>query len=83
MELLVGKVTHYYDKIGVAIVHVENQPLKLGDTLKFQGHDQEFIQAIVSMQVEHQQVKEVSPGTVVGIKVDKTVKVNDRVMLVG
>lgn len=82
MNLLVGKVTHYYDKIGVAIIRVENQPLHLGDTVKFSGHDQEFTQKIVSMQVEHKQIQQAKPSMVVGIKTDEKVKTSDCVYLV-
>ena len=83
MDVMVGKVTHFYDKIGVAIVAVDNQTLKIGDTVKFSGHDQEFTQKVDSMQLEHQQITEARPGMVVGIKTDKKVKESDQVFLAG
>ena len=83
MDLLIGKVTHYYDKIGVAIVTVENQALKLGDTVKFSGHDQEFTQKVNSLQIQYEKIAEAKPGMVVGLKTDKPVKENDRVFLTG
>ncbi len=83
MDILVGKVTHYYDKIGVAIVSVENQTIKVGDTLKFSGHDQEFNQKVESIQMEHEKLDEAKPGQVVGIKTDKRVREKDQVFLVG
>lgn len=82
MDLLVGRVTHYYDKIGVAIIEVLNQQLKSGDTVKFSGHDQEFTQKIESMQIEHKQIPEAKPGMIVGLKTEKAVKENDQVYLV-
>lgn len=81
MDILVGKVTHYYDKIGVAIVKIVNQPLKLGNTVKFSGHDQEFTQKLTSIQLEHEQIDEAKPEMAVGIKTEKQVKENDQVFL--
>lgn len=83
MDVLVGKVTHYYDKLGVAIVAVENQSLKIGDMVKFSGHDQEFSQKLESMQVEHQTINEAKPGMIIGVKTDQKVKEKDQVYLVG
>lgn len=82
MDILVGKVNHYYDKLGVAIITIENQPLKLGDTVKLSGHDQEYSQKLTSMQLEHLQIDEAKPGMVVGIKTEKRVKENDQVFLI-
>lgn len=81
MDIQIGKVTHYYDKIGVAVVEVKNQPLKVGDTVKFTGHDQEFTQTIVSLQIEHEKVKQVPAGETAGLKVDKPVKEGDELYL--
>lgn len=80
-ETLVGKVVHYYDKIGVAVIKVLKH-LKVGQEIKISGHDQEFVQTISSLQIEHQSVEEVEKGQVVGMKVEKPVKENDEVFLV-
>ena len=69
----VGTVTHYYGKIGVAIVEL-SAPLKVGDRVKFQGHGAEFEQPVASLQVEHAEVPEASAGQQVGLKVDQPVK---------
>lgn len=82
MDIQIGKVTHYYDKIGVAIVEVKNQPLKVGDHVRISGHDNEFAQEISSLQIEHQRVSEVGPGDTAGVKVDKPVKAGDTLYLV-
>lgn len=83
MDIQIGKVTHYYDKIGVAVIEVTNQPLKVGDTVKVSGHDNEFTQKISSLQVEHDQVSEVGVGESCGMKVDEPVKAGDVLYLVG
>lgn len=74
----VGKITHYYDKIGVAIIKVEKS-IKVGDKIKISGHDQEFTQDIDSLQLEHTPVKSAKKGVSVGLKVIKPVKENDQV----
>lgn len=71
-----GKITHYYDKIGVAVVELKG-PLAVGDTVKISGHEQEFTQKIGSMQVEHEQLQKAQKGKVIGLKVDQAVKEGD------
>ena len=82
MDIQIGKITHFYDKIAVAVVEVKNQPLKFGDTVKISGHDKEFTQKISSLQIEHKQVKEVPVGESCGMRVDQPVKVGDLLYLV-
>lgn len=82
MDIQIGKVTHYYDKLGVAIVTVLNQPLKAGDVVKVSGHDKEFNQKISSLQIEHKQVDKVPVGETAGMKVDQPVKEGDVLYLV-
>ena len=78
----VGTVTHFYDKIGVAVINVLS-PLKVGDRIKISGHDKEFEQEITSMQVEHQNIQAAKKGDDVGIKMDQPVKDGDEVYKVG
>ncbi len=82
MDIQIGKVTHYYDKIKVAVVEVIGQPLKVGDTVKISGHDKEFKQKITSLQVEHKQLTEVAKGESCGMMVDKPVKEDDVLYLI-
>lgn len=78
MDVKVGKVTHYYNKIGVAVVLV-NRPIAIGDKIKISGHDKELVQEVTSMQVEHQQIKKAKKGDNIGLKVDQLVRENDEV----
>jgi len=69
----VGVVSHYFDKIGVAIIEVE-APIKIGDKLKFVRKGEElFQQEVTSMQIEHQQIEAAKKGDGIGVKVDKKV----------
>lgn len=81
-EKEIGKVTHYFDKIGVAVVKV-NGSLKVGDQVKFKTRDGEFEQAVDSMQVEHEPIEKTKKGDEVGMKVDQKVKEGDKVYLAG
>ena len=67
----IGKVTHYFDKIGVAIVEL-SAGLKVGDTVTFASKE-EFDQEISSMQIDHKEVESAKKGEVIGVKVDKPV----------
>ena len=78
----VGTVTHFYDKIGVAVINVLS-PIKVGDRIKVSGHDKEFEQEIASMQVEHQNIQAAKKGNDVGMKMDQAVKDGDEVYKVG
>lgn len=82
MDIKIGKITHYYDKIGVAVLELV-KPLALHDKIKISGHDKEFIQEVVSMQVEHQDIKKAKKGDSIGLKVDQPVRENDVVYKVG
>lgn len=81
MDLKIANVTHYYDKIKVAVIAVVNQSVKMGDTVKISGHDNEFTQTVSSLQIEHEKVNEVPKGETAGMKVDQAVKPGDIVYL--
>ena len=70
----IGKVTHYYDKIGVAIVEL-NGTLSLGDKVKFvRGGEDLFEQEVDSIQIEHEKVDSAKKGDVVGLKTKELIK---------
>ncbi len=70
----VGKVTHYYDKIGVAIVELESD-LAVGDKIKFvRGGEDLFEQTVESMQIEHNKIESAKKGDTIGLKVNEEVK---------
>ncbi len=81
METTVGKVVHYFDNVGVAIVELSGK-VAIGDTLKFQRGEEEFEQEVTSMQVEHQPVESAKKGDAVGIKVSKKAKEGTTVLKV-
>lgn len=82
MDKPIGKVVHYYDKLGVSIVDLKSGGLKVGDEVKFKHGDEEFSQKVESLQIDHQVVDSVKKGDSFGLKVDKTTKPGTEVYLV-
>lgn len=74
MDNPIGKVTHYYDKVGVAVVDLQLGTLKVGQQIKFKRGEEEFTQTVESLQVEHQSVLEVKAGDSFGLKVNQPTK---------
>lgn len=72
----VGEVTHYYTRIGVAVIRV-TAPMRVGDRIAIKGHTTNFEQAVESMQIEHEDVEEARPGELVGLKVVDRVRKGD------
>ncbi len=68
-----GKVVHYYDHLGVAIIELQ-KGLHVGDVVLFKRGEQEFAQPISSMQIDHASVPKAKKGDAVGIKVTQPVK---------
>ena len=77
-EELIGQVTHYYDKAGVAIVKFE-RGISAGSKLRFKGAHTDFVHTADSIQFEHQSITTVKAGQEVGIKVDQRVHEGDKV----
>ena len=70
----IGKVSHYYDKIGVAIVDLD-APLAVGDKVKFaRGGEDLFTQTVDSIQLEHEKKDTAAKGDVIGLKTNGQVK---------
>jgi len=76
MEVEVGRVTHFYSHICVAVIQL-NESLKLGDKIRILGHTTDFEQRVTSIEVEHHPVVWVKPGDDVAIKVIGPVREHD------
>jgi len=70
---LIGKVTHYFSKIGVAVIELSDT-LKVGETIRIVGGETDFNQVIESMEIEHQKVEIAKAGDLVGLKVSQKVR---------
>ncbi len=74
----IGKVTHYYGNLGVAIVKF-SKAVAAGSTVHFKGATTDFEEAIASMQFDHKAIDGAKKGQEVGIKVSEKVRQGDQV----
>lgn len=72
----VGEVSHYFTKIGVAVVEL-TAPLRVGDRIAVKGMTTNFEQTVESMQIEHESVEEAKAGDSIGLKVADRVREGD------
>lgn len=81
MEREVGKVTHYYTNLEVAIVSVSDA-VKVGDLIRIQGPTTDFTQDVTSMQIERENIEAANASDVIGLKVNERVREGDIVFVV-
>ena len=79
MEEEIGRVTHFFPKIGVAVVEITAGGLKVGETIHIKGHTSDFTQTVESLRQENLSVPEVKQGVSAGMKVKEHVREGDRV----
>ncbi|MCD6500578.1 hypothetical protein J7K42_01000 [bacterium] len=71
---LIGKITHYFDKIEVAVIEL-SAPLSVGDTIRIVGGEAtDFTQKVESMEMEHEKIQKAKKGDSVGLKVKEKVR---------
>jgi putative protease len=75
---LIGEVTHFYNRIGVAVIDLSGS-IELGDQVHFFGRSTDFRQQVESMQIEHEAVSEAEKGQEIAIKVERRVRNHDKV----
>lgn len=81
-EKLVGKVAHYFTKIGVAVIDLSAE-LKVGDIIAIVGKGGTKVEQVVtSMQIEKAQVPVATKGQSIGLKVSGRVHEGDSVVKV-
>jgi putative protease len=81
MEVEVGKVMHYYNHLGVAVISLIDS-LKLGDRIHIAGYSTDFEQRVASMEINHHSMVWVKPGDSVALRVIEPVHVHDKVFRV-
>jgi translation elongation factor EF-1alpha len=80
-EREVGRISHYYSKIGVAVIELSDT-LKVGEVIHIRGATSDFSQPVDSMQIEHASVPEAKAGESIGLKVKEHVREHDKVFVV-
>ena len=79
-EELVGEVTDYFAKVGVAGIRMTAGYLNVGDTIRVKGHTTDLTQTVESIQIEHQGVPRAEVGQVIGIRMKDRVRRGDAVL---
>ncbi|MEK6711001.1 MAG: translation elongation factor-like protein [Nitrospinota bacterium] len=79
-EHRIGRITHYYNKLGVATLDLE-EPLKVGDRIHVEGRTTDLGQPVESIEIEHRSVPKAFPGDSAAVKVAGRVRPGDTVLL--
>jgi len=72
----VGKVSHFFSRINVAVIEVKDT-ISVGDQIFIKGPTTDIEQAVDSMEIEHEKVRQATAGHSVGMKVKDRVREND------
>jgi len=75
---LIGRVVHYFDHIGVAVIKLTSG-LAVKNKIQIVGGDIDFKQDVKSMQIEHGNIKKAKAKDEIGLKVGKKVRPGYRV----
>jgi len=70
---LIGKITHYFGNIGVAVIELTDS-LKIGETIRVVGGETDFEQVVDSMEVDHKKVEKAKKGDGIGLKISQKVR---------
>jgi len=81
MEQRIGKITHFYNRISVAVLELTDE-LKIGDEIHILGRVTDFTQQVASLEVEHKKIPLAGPGMEIALKVDDYVRAGDEVFKV-
>ena len=78
-EVELGRIAHYFGRIGVAAIEITQDTLAVGDTIHIKGHTSDFTLTVDSMQIDGKSVPEATVGESVGIKVAEHAREHDTV----
>lgn len=80
-EKEVGIISHFFDKISVAVVELSSE-LRVGDRIHIKGNTTDFVQKVDSMQVEHDKISVAKRGQAIGMKTKDMARVHDKVFVI-
>ncbi len=73
MEKQIGTVTHWYDKLGVAVVKLTSKLAK-GDKIKVKKGAEEFEDTVSSLQIDRKDVASAKKGDDAALKLSQRAK---------
>ena len=74
----IGEITHYFSRIGVAIIQLGDS-LSIGEKILIKGATTQIEQDVTSMQIEQKNITKAKKGQSIGLKVDGKVRKKDKV----
>jgi len=77
-EELIGVVTHYFPHVKAGVIKIKKGSVSIGDTLHIKGHTTDFLQKIVSLQIDRKPIKSATKGKEIGLAVKSRVRHNDK-----
>ncbi len=72
----IGEVTHYFDRIGVAVIHLWDR-LAIDDWVQIYGGVTNIVQQVESMQIDHEPIDEAFADQEVALQVIDRVQKGD------
>jgi len=81
METSIGVVTHYYNRIQVAVMKL-SEPVFINDMVHFLGNTTDFYQKVFSLEINHHKIQSAEGGAEVAIQVEDVVRRGDEVFKV-
>lgn len=78
MQTMIGRVSHYYPKVGVAAIVLSDHIAK-GDRIHIHGPHEDIYQTVTSMELDHIPIREADTGQDIGIRVVQRVHEGDMV----
>jgi len=82
MEKRIGRITHYYTRLGVAVLELTDE-IRMGDEIRIKGKITDLLMKVASLEIEHQKIESASPGMEVALKVDDYVREGDEIFKLG
>ena len=80
VEKQIGTITHWYDKLGVAVVKLTGK-LSKGDSIKVRKGEEEFEDTVASLQIDHADVPSAKKGDDAAMKLSHRAKEGAAVFL--
>jgi translation elongation factor EF-1alpha len=74
----IGKITHYFSKIGVVVVELSDD-INIGDRIRVEGATTSFEQVVESMEMDNTKVETATRGQAIGLQVKEKVRLHDAV----
>ena len=80
-EILIGKITHFFAKPLAGVIKLSKGKISLGEKIHIKGRHTDFIQDVLSLQINNRPVSKAGKGEEVGIGVKERVRRKDKVYI--